>query len=70
MKNLLHWLGEISYSLYLLHGCVWSFVSIAGLKIRYVLPISVILSFLISHYIFIYLEAPARKIGYKVLKKE
>jgi peptidoglycan/LPS O-acetylase OafA/YrhL len=69
MKNILHWLGEISYSLYLLHGCVWSFVLITGLKIRYVLPISIILSFLISHYIFSYLESPARKIGYRVLKK-
>ena len=68
IKKIFNWLGEISYSLYLMHGLVWSIVLLTGLKVRYILPISFILSFLVSHYIYIYLEAPARNFGYKLLK--
>jgi exopolysaccharide production protein ExoZ len=68
IKGILSWLGEISYSLYLMHGLVWSIVLFTGIKIRYILPISFILSFLVSHFIYKFLESPARNFGYKLLK--
>ena len=70
IKKIFSWLGEISYSLYLIHGLVWSIVLFAGLKIRYVLPISFILSLIISHYVYKYLETPARKLGYRLIKNK
>jgi peptidoglycan/LPS O-acetylase OafA/YrhL len=68
IKGILSWLGEISYSLYLMHGLVWSIVLFTGIKIRYILPISFILSFLVSHFIYKFLESPSRNFGYKLLK--
>jgi peptidoglycan/LPS O-acetylase OafA/YrhL len=70
IKKIFSWLGEISYSLYLIHGLVWSIVLFAGLKIRYVLPISFILSLIISHYVYKYLETPSRKLGYRLIKNK
>ena len=70
IKKIFSWLGEISYSLYLMHGLVWSVILLTGIKIRFVLPIAIITTFILSHLVYQYLESPARNLGYKLLKKE
>ncbi len=69
VKNKLIWLGEISYSLYLIHGLVWAIIVLTGIKIRYVLPISFLVTFIASYFVYKFLESPARNLGYKLLKK-
>lgn len=66
LKRRLTFLGKISYSLYLIHGLVFYAFTLTGLKIRYVLPLSVAATFACSWLIFIILESPARKLGVKL----
>lgn len=63
------WLGEISYSLYLLHPQIFNAMAETGLKIRYVLPASVILTFVISWLVYKIIESPARNFGYKLIQR-
>lgn len=64
------WMGEISYSLYLLHPLIFNIFTTTSLKIRYILPIAVILSFLISWAVFKIIENPLRNLGYRLLTKK
>jgi len=68
VKSILKWFGEISYSLYLMHGLVWSLVLFTGLKIRYILPIAFVSTLVISYFIYKFLETPSRNFGYKSLE--
>lgn len=68
IKSVFLWLGEISYSLYLIHGLVWGIIVLTGIKIRFVLPLSIAGTFILSYVVNTYLESPARRFGYKVLK--
>jgi exopolysaccharide production protein ExoZ len=68
VKSVLKWFGEISYSLYLMHGLVWSLVLFTGLKIRYILPIAFVSTLVISYFIYKFLETPSRNFGYKSLE--
>ena len=70
VKNIFSWLGEISYSLYLMHGLIWSIIILTGIKIRFVLPIALIGTFVMSHLVYQYIESPARNLGYKLLKNK
>lgn len=69
IKSVFTWFGDISYSLYLMHGLVWSVVALFGFKIRYVLPVSIVATFVVSYLVYHFLESPARNAGYKLLKK-
>ena len=69
VKSILKWFGEISYSLYLMHGLVWSLVLFTGLKIRFILPISFVITLMVSYIIYKFIETPSRSFGYKILKK-
>ncbi len=62
-------LGEISYSVYLMHGMMWSIIVLTGLKIRYVLPLSILGTFAMSYIVYRFFETPARNFGYKILEK-
>jgi exopolysaccharide production protein ExoZ len=62
-------LGEISYSLYLMHGVIWGIVVLTGIKIRYVLPLSTLLTFIASYFVYRYIESPIRDLGYKLVPR-
>lgn len=68
-KKSLSWLGEISYSLYLVHPHVFTLLALTGLKIRFVFPLAVIVTFFASWLIYRVLESPARNLGLKMIKK-
>jgi exopolysaccharide production protein ExoZ len=69
IKRLLQKLGDISYTLYLSHGLIWSVLVLLGLKIRYVLPLAITLTFIISSIIHTYIEMPIKKFGYQFIKR-
>ena len=70
IKKVLAFFGEISYSLYLLHSLTWTVFVMCGLKIRYVYPLSVIGTIIISWLVYTYFETPFRNLGVKFnLKK-
>ncbi len=70
IKKILCFFGEISYSVYLLHGLVWSMVLFLNLKIRYVFTIEVVTTVILSYLVYKLLEAPIRNFGYKILNKK
>ncbi|MCW3077117.1 MAG: O-acetyl transferase, partial [Bacteroidetes bacterium] len=70
LKKTLEWLGEISYSLYLLHPLIWSLIALSSLKIRFVFPLAVIATFVICSLIYKFIEQPARNLGLKINNKK
>jgi len=65
IKRSLKWLGDISYSLYLLHPHIWALVTFTSLKIRFVFPIASIATLVVCWLVYKYLETPARELGVK-----
>jgi exopolysaccharide production protein ExoZ len=63
IKKGLRWLGEISYSLYLIHPHIFTLLALTGLKIRFVFPLAVVLTFSLSWLVYWILETPSRKLG-------
>jgi peptidoglycan/LPS O-acetylase OafA/YrhL len=70
MKRSLTWLGDISYSLYLLHPHIWALITYTSLKIRFVFPLSCVATFLICWLVYQYFETPARELGVKLVKRK
>ena len=74
VHNPLKWLGEISYSVYLLHPLVWKGVTIlnrhfAGLSNFYVkFILGLILTLILSHFVYNYYEKLFAALGKKFLK--
>lgn len=66
MKKSLSWLGDISYSLYLLHPHIWALVTYTSLKIRFVFPIASVATLVVCWLVYKYLESPARSLGIKL----
>jgi len=64
-KKSLKWLGDISYSLYLLHPHIWALVTYTSLKIRFVFPIASVATLVVCWLVYKYLESPARNLGVK-----
>lgn len=67
IKRSLSWLGDISYSLYLLHPHVWALVTYTSLKIRFVFPIASVATLVVCWLVYKYLETPARNLGVKLV---
>ncbi len=70
IKSSLTWLGDVSYSVYLLHPHVFALLSFTSLKIRYVLPLAIIFTFITSFLVYKYFETPARNIGVRLSSKK
>lgn len=70
IKYIFKILGEASYSLYLIHGLVWSFFVFLSIKISYVIPLSIIFSLVTSFLLHYYFEIPIKNWGYKLLKNK
>lgn len=70
IKYIFKILGEVSYSLYLIHGLVWSFFVFLSIKISCVIPLSIIFSLVTSFLLHYYFEIPIKNWGYKLLKKK
>lgn len=67
IKRSLAWLGDISYSVYLLHPHVWALITYTSLKIRFVFPIASVATLAVCWLVFKYLETPARNLGVKLV---
>lgn len=70
MKKSLAWLGDISYSLYLLHPHVWALITYTSLKIRFVFPIASVATLVVCWLVYKYLETPARNLGVKLVSNK
>lgn len=69
-KKSLSWLGDISYSLYLLHPHIWALVTYTSLRVRFVFPIASIATLVVCWLVYKYLETPARNLGVKIVSNK
>jgi exopolysaccharide production protein ExoZ len=70
IKYLFKTLGDVSYSLYLIHGLVWSFFVFLSIKISFVIPLSILFSLVSSFLLHYYFEIPIKNWGYTLIIKQ